>query len=351
MRVALLSGGVGGARCALALDIWRRTEDPGLELTAIVNVGDDFSHLGLRIAPDIDSVTYHLGNLGDRERGWGRVGDSGRIMTQVERHLPEACWFHLGDLDLAHSLIRTELLASGLTLSEVTRRYAEDLGISARVLPVTDDPSPTAVDLPGGRSVGFQEWWVRDRAEPAPLRFRFPLAAEALPAPGVLDAIRKADLIVVAPSNPIVSVTPVLEISGVREAVRTARAPVIGLSPIIGGRPVRGWADRCLAAAGVECSATGVRDFYGDRRGGGLLDGWLLDDADTGLPAAAPAASSIPTSSVPLLFSGTAEDNRIVGALLELAEALGAQPPDRRASGSGAPEPSTRQAAKNEPMA
>ncbi|UOR02181.1 2-phospho-L-lactate transferase CofD family protein [Leucobacter allii] len=333
MRVALLSGGVGGARCALALDIWRRETRSRLDLTAIVNVGDDFTHLGLRISPDIDSVLYHLGDLGDTSRGWGRAGDSATIAEQLRRHLPEAAWFHLGDLDLGHSLIRTRLLAQGLTLSEVTAKFAEDFGIEASVRPVTDDPSPTVVDVPAEvpaetlwpdeasgtaeRSLGFQEWWVRGRAEPMPCRFRSPAAAEARPAPGVLDAIRDADVVVIAPSNPIVSVTPVLDIPGVREAVRATSAPVVGLSPIIGGRPVRGWADRCLAVAGVECSATGVRDFYGARESGGLLDGWLLDPTD-----ATPGPHPMPTTASELRFGGDERDTRIVEALWELVEAL-----------------------------
>lgn len=331
MKVALLSGGVGGARCALALDTWRRTVDADLDLTVVVNVGDDFTHLGLRISPDLDSVTYHLGGLADRERGWGRAGDSQRIMMQVERHLPEAAWFHLGDLDLAHSLIRSELLASGLALSDVARRFADDFGIAARIIPVTDDPSPTAVDLPDGRSVGFQEWWVRDRAEPLPLGFRFPAAGSAAPAPGAVEAVRDADLVVIAPSNPIVSIAPILAIPGLREAMRETGAPVAGISPIIGGRPVRGWADRCLAAAGVECSARGVRDFYGHRGSGGLLDGWLLDEVDAADCARADAAGgsagsagpcakgAVPTAAAPLLFSGTPDDNRAVAALFRLA--------------------------------
>lgn len=331
MRIALLSGGVGGARCALALDIWRRKADPALELTAIVNVGDDFTHLGVRISPDIDSVTYHLGGLGDKVRGWGRAGDTARIAEQVQRHLPDAAWFHLGDLDLAHSLIRTEMLASGLSLSEVTQRFVEDLSIRCRILPATDDPSPTVVDVPGRhaggeRRLAFQEWWVRDRAEPLPLRFRYPSAAEAAPAPGVLDALREADLVVIAPSNPIVSITPILEIPGVKETVRSTPAPVVGLSPIIGGRPVRGRADQCLAVAGIECSATGVRDLYGSRQQDGLLDAWLLDTIDA---ASRPGeenrtqGGSVPrTGSAPLRFSGTESDHRIVEELLRLAESV-----------------------------
>ncbi|MBL3699482.1 2-phospho-L-lactate transferase [Leucobacter luti] len=338
MRIVLLSGGVGGARCARALDAWRRTADPSLRLTAIVNVGDDFTHLGVRISPDIDSVTYHLGDLGDTERGWGRAGDSARIAKQIEHHLPDTAWFHLGDLDLGHSLIRTELLASGMPLSRVTQRFLDDFGISARVLPVTDDDSPTIVRVPNG-PLSFQEWWVRLRAEPVPERFEYPRAAAAQPAPGVIAAIEEADLVVVAPSNPIVSITPIFEVPGVREAVAGARAPVVGVSPIIGGRPVRGWADRCLAAAGVECSALGVRDFYGSRGAGGLLDGWLVDPVDDlGREAdgrggrggsgehSEPGGSGEPgsertivTRSVPLRFTGGREDARIVEALLALA--------------------------------
>lgn len=322
MNITLLSGGVGGARCALAFDTWRRTVDPTLSLTAIVNTGDDFTHLGLRVAPDIDSVTYHLAGLADLARGWGRADDTTRIADQVARHLPAAAWFHLSDNDLGHSLLRTEMLASGLTLSEVTDRFARDFGVTARIIPVTDDASPTIVQLPGGE-LPFQEWWVREQASPVPTGFDFPLAAAARPAPGVIEAISSADLVVIAPSNPVVSITPILNIPGVRDAVLSTAAPVIGLSPIIGGRPVRGWADRCLAAAGVECSASAVRDVYGSRSVGGLLDGWLVDTADAAAAGVGTGSSgpvgTIPTLATPLLFTGSDQDNKIIEAVLSLA--------------------------------
>ena len=313
MNITLLSGGVGGARCALALDTWRRTVDPGLSLTAIVNVGDDFTHLGLRISPDIDSVTYHLAGLADLQRGWGRTGDTTGIAQQVATHLPSEAWFHLSDQDLGHSLLRTELLSSGSTLSEVTQRFAHDFGVAATILPATNDPSPTMVSVPEGE-IPFQAWWVREQASPVPSGFTYPRAEDARPAPGVLTAIRDADVVVIAPSNPIVSVTPILKIPGVREALHATRAPVVGLSPIIGGKPVRGWADRCLAAAGVECTAAAVREFYGARDAGGLLNGWLIDPVD----ARSAPGESVPTAATPLLFSCSDQDNRIIEALLSL---------------------------------
>lgn len=318
MNVTMLCGGVGGARCALAIDIWRDATGVPLELTTIVNVGDDFMHLGLHISPDIDSVSYHLGKLGDKRRGWGRDGDTQRIADQVAQQLPDSAWFHLGDLDLAHSLIRSELLSRGMTLSDVTAKFAADYEIPATILPVTDGLSPTLVEVAHERRLGFQEWWVRNQATPTPKQFLFPRAAETRPAPGVLESIRDADVVIIAPSNPIVSIAPIISIPGMRDALQKTLAPIVGLSPIIGGKPVRGWADRCLAASGIECSAGGVRDYYGSRTNGGLLDAWLVDPVDE----PENVSSELRTGAAPLLFSGNSDDVGIVEAIWEMAFAL-----------------------------
>lgn len=320
MKIAVLSGGVGGARFARALDAFGNRADRPIACSAIVNVGDDFTHLGLRVSPDLDSVAYHLADLGDRERGWGRAGDTGRAMAEMRRVLPEASWFELGDLDIAHNLMRTHLLATGATLSAATRTLNERYGVECEVLPASDDPSPTLVALgpDGSDTVAFQEWWVRDRAEPAPRSFEFPGAASARPAPGVLEALRAADLIVIAPSNPVVSISPILAIPGIRDAVTASAAPVIGLSPVIGGKPVRGWLERCLAAIGVECSAPAISELYGDRRSGGLLDGWLADPVDAGLDTSFTGE----VRHVPLRFHLDERDDRVVEALLDLADEL-----------------------------
>lgn len=323
-RIAVLSGGVGGARFARALDAWRRRNRPEMEITAIVNVGDDFDHLGLRICPDIDSVTYHLAGLGDPVRGWGRADDTAHAFTEIARIMPEHRWFELGDLDIAHNAMRTQLLGERRPLSEVTAELARRYGVGPAVLPVTDRPSPTRVVFgPDARrrALGFQEWWVRDAATPQPAAFEFPLAARAAPAPGVLDALRSAQLVVVAPSNPAVSIAPILAVPGVRQALRTTAAAVVGLSPIIGGRPVRGWADRCLAVIGVECTSAAVAAHYGSRADGGLLDGWLADPEDRRLDF----GRCGPVAFCPLRFTAGREDDAIIDALLELADAARAR--------------------------
>lgn len=325
MRVTILCGGVGGARFTRSFSHWAERTGWEGELTALVNVGDDFTHLGLRVSPDIDSVTYHLAGLGDDARGWGRGGDTDTAITEITRVLPQEGWFQLGDLDIAHNLMRTHLLGQGHSLSRVTAELAGRYGVDCRILPVTDDPSPTRVrlsePLPGvdgtePLELGFQEWWVREQATPVPDRFVFPLAGAASPAPGVLQALDEADLVVIAPSNPAVSIAPILAIPGVREALTGVAAPVIGLSPIIGGKPVRGWADRCLRVLGVPCTAAGVAEHYGARAAGGLLDGWLIDDVDAeDCRELEPA-----TASSPLIFQGTPEDDHIITAALELAD-------------------------------
>lgn len=318
-KVTYLSGGVGGARFAYALQQWNLRAGMPCSVSAVVNVGDDFTHLGMRISPDIDSVTYHLANLGDQERGWGRAGDSDSAIREVKQILPEAGWFHLGDLDIAHSLMRTHLLNEGHSLSEVTAKMIASYGVSSRILPVTNDPSPTRVVLPTGngltRETGFQQWWVQDNASPLPTEFRFPLAASATPTPDVIDAIEEADVLVIAPSNPVVSIDPILRIPGIRDALMSSTAPIVGISPIIGGKPVRGWADRCLSAVGVECSAAAVANWYGHRSEGGLLDGWLVDPEDIDSARSFPGV----VESAPLRFTRGEEDCNIINTMFDLA--------------------------------
>lgn len=318
-NVVFLSGGVGGARFAQALDTWNGEAGNPLACTAIVNVGDDFTHLGMRISPDLDSVAYHLAGLGNRARGWGRAGDTDAVMTEMRRVLPTASWFQLGDLDIAHNLLRTHLLNDGAPLSEVTRILNELYGVRFTVLPVTDAPSPTLVTFPaGGETLRFQEWWVRDQAQPTPSGFAFPEARAARPSPGVIEALASADLIVVAPSNPVVSIDPILAIPGIRAALTNSAAPIVGLSPIIGGRPVRGWLDRCLEAVAVECSAPAIAAYYGNRQDGGLLDGWLADPQDAGTTDTFGGA----VAHVPLLFTQDERDLAIIEAVFSLAERI-----------------------------
>lgn len=319
-QITFLSGGVGGARFARALDQWNKRQGSLHQLTAIVNVGDDFDHLGMRICPDLDSVTYHLANMGDTARGWGRSNDTSTAITEIQRILPEQGWFHLGDLDIAHNLIRTQLLARGFTLSSTTEFLCQKYGVETRILPVTNDPSPTHVLFDTGSDkptqLSFQDWWVREKAEPLPDSFAFVNASTVSPAPGVLEAIHDADTLIIAPSNPAVSIAPILAVPGVREAIQTSPASVVGLSPIIAGQPVRGYADRCLAVLGVESTATAVAEYYGLRSDGGIIDAWLIDSADTHLQTS--FTGRIDTA--PIIFQQDRRDDWIIDSLLALAQ-------------------------------
>jgi LPPG:FO 2-phospho-L-lactate transferase len=322
VRVTVLSGGVGGARFLLGL----RTL--GHEVTVIGNTGDDVTMLGLRICPDLDTVMYTLGDGISVERGWGREDETFRVRDELTAYAALVedsgvpSWFGLGDLDLATHLLRTQWLAAGVSLSEVTRRLCERWQPGVRLVPATDSPIETHVSLEDGRVVHFQEWWVRLRAAVPATGFDIVGAAQSRPAPGVVEALHDADVVVVPPSNPVVSVGVILAVPGIADAVRSTAAPVIGLSPIVGGAPVRGMADACLTAIGVETSATAVARHYGGRASGGLLDGWLVDDLDA---AAVPAltADGIRAVAVPLLMTDLDTTAAMAEAALELAAEVG----------------------------
>ncbi|WP_433347526.1 2-phospho-L-lactate transferase [Micromonospora sp. CA-111912] len=316
MRIVVLAGGIGGARFLLGARAYAR--EVGAEVTAVVNVGDDLYLHGLKLCPDLDSVMYTLGGGADPERGWGRVGETWTVKSELAAYGAEPSWFGLGDKDIATHLVRTTMLTGGYPLSAVTEALATRWQPGVRLLPATDDRLEThvVVDDPAGgqRAIHFQEWWVRHRADVPTHRFVFVGAETAKPAPGVVDAIASADVVLVAPSNPVVSVAPVLAVPGLREAVTDGPAPVVGVSPIIGGAAVRGMADRCLAVVGVECSAAGVGGLYGSRSTGGLLDGWLVapEDADAVVP-------DVTVRAVPLLMTDEAATAAMVRAALELA--------------------------------
>lgn len=266
----VIGGGVGMARFLRGLTAVVDTD----RLCVVVNVGDDLTHHGLRICPDLDSITYWLAGVVHAEQQWGRADERFTVMDELRRFGHEP-WFTLGDRDLALHLHRTELLRSGMPLSAVTRQILEAFGIDIRLVPATDDEVATRIRTNDGRDLHFQEYWVRERAEPEVASIYLDGAADARPAPGVLEAILASDAILIAPSNPVVSVDTVLAIPGVTEAIRAAAAPVVGVSPVIGGNVVRGMADRLLPAVGAEVSAAGVARYYGD-----LLDGWVIDEAD-----------------------------------------------------------------------
>jgi LPPG:FO 2-phospho-L-lactate transferase len=306
MRITVLAGGVGGARFLLGVRQYLRDADldAASHLTAIVNTADDLWLAGLRITPDLDSILYALAGVNDTERGWGRAGDSEVVNTELAAWGVAWPWFTLGDLDIAASVARTSWLRNGVPLTEVVARLAARWDLGARLLPATGDEAETIVHLArptddGRAELHFQEWWVRYRAALPATRFEVRGAATATPGDGVLDAIADADLVLFAPSNPVVSIGPILEIPGIRDALRGTSAKVVGVSPIIAGAVVRGMADACLAAIGVETSADAVARLYGSRAAGGLLDGWLVDAADAGVVAGL-AADGIPTWAVPL---------------------------------------------------
>ncbi|HEX8095350.1 2-phospho-L-lactate transferase [Jatrophihabitans sp.] len=283
MRITVLAGGVGGARFLQGVRAYAAGR-AGSAVTAVINTGDDVTMHGLRICPDLDSVMYTLAGAVDTERGWGRQGESWRIMDELVEYGAEPTWFSLGDLDIATHLVRTQMLAAGYPLSDVTAALCQRWQTGIRLLPMTDERCETHVviaDHGGRRAIHFQEWWVRHRAAVPALEFVQVGLESARPAAGVLKAIEEADLVLIAPSNPVVSINTILNVPGIAEALRAGPAPVIGLSPIIGGAPVRGMADACLPVLGVQTSAAGVAGLYGARAAGGVLDGWLVHTGDT----------------------------------------------------------------------
>ena len=315
MRIVVLAGGIGGARFLVGVRAY--AAQAGAEVTAVVNVGDDIVLHGLRICPDLDSVMYTLGGGADPQRGWGRADETWTVREELAAYGAEPTWFGLGDRDIATHLVRTEMLNAGYPLSAVTEALCVRWQPGVRLLPATDDRLQThvVVDLDGGQqAMHFQEWWVRHRGELPARRFVFVGAESAKPAPGVLEALDTADVVLVAPSNPVVSIAPILAVPGMREALTAARAPVIGVSPIIGGAPVRGMADKCLAAIGVECTAAGVGRLYGARAEGGILDGWLVDTRDSGTEV-----PGVTVRAVPLWMTDEATTAAMVRAALELA--------------------------------
>jgi LPPG:FO 2-phospho-L-lactate transferase len=258
----------------------------GAEVTAVVNVGDDVTLHGLRICPDLDSVMYTLGGGADPERGWGRVGETWTVKEELAAYGAEPTWFGLGDKDIATHLVRTRMLDAGYPLSAVTEALCDRWKPGIRMIPASDERVEThaVVEVDGAtRAIHFQEWWIRHRAEIPTSRFVFVGAETAKPAAGVLEALAAADVVLVAPSNPIVSIAPILAVPAIREAVATGTAPVVGVSPIIGTAPVRGMADKCLAVMDIECSPAGVGGLFGARSAGGVLDGWLVDETDAGV--------------------------------------------------------------------
>ncbi|TLQ01100.1 2-phospho-L-lactate transferase [Nesterenkonia salmonea] len=336
MKVTLISGGVGGAKFALGLR--QALQDQDASLSIIVNTGDDMWLTGVRVCPDLDSMMYALAGLNDAERGWGRAGESERVSAELKAYGIGWPWFTLGDLDLGTHLARTTLLREGLALSEATAQLCARWELGAQLIPATDDEVETWVETTAGNGTAtmhFEEWWVRTRATAPVRRFLQRGAESASPAAGVVEAVAEADVVVLAPSNPVVSLGTVLGfpgaggragvpgIAGIRQAVQRTAAPVVGVSPIIGGSPVRGMAAQCLEALGQPCSAEAVGLIYGSRGQGGLLDSWLVDTEDSGaLPAL--EASGIAAEAVPLwMHNGDASRRLALDALSAAQRAAG----------------------------
>jgi len=273
VKVALLSGGVGGARFARGLV---SAIDPA-DVTVIGNVGDDVEVLGMAVSPDLDSILYALAGLNDEERGWGRADESWHALETVSE-LGGEDWFRLGDRDLGLHLVRTQALRAGEPLSTITQRLARAVGLESTLLPATDDRLRTWIDTAAG-SFPFQEWFVArgHRDEVDAVRFE----GEAVPAPGVLAALEEADAVVIAPSNPYVSIWPILAVAGIREALTARRSPCLAVSPLVGGRAVKGPADRMLARMAGGTTPAHVASCYE-----GLIDVLVVDEADSTGPLA-----------------------------------------------------------------
>ena len=313
MRITVLAGGIGGSRFLRGV----RAGYPDAEITAIVNTGDDITVHGLRVCPDLDSVMYTLGGGIDPERGWGREGETWRIKDDLAIYGVEPTWFGLGDLDIATHLVRTQMLDAGYSLTDVTAALCERWQPGVRLLPMSDQRCEThvVVELDGAQqAIHFEQWWVKYRAQVPTSAFVQIGADVAEPAPGVSEAIAAADIVLFAPSNPVVSIGTILGVPGIREQLRATAAPVIGFSPIIGSAPVRGMADVCLRTVGVEVSAEGVGRHYGARSGDGVIDGWLIHETDQAdLPG-------IDVRAIPLYMTDDQATASMVRAAMELAD-------------------------------
>jgi LPPG:FO 2-phospho-L-lactate transferase len=336
VKVSVLVGGVGGAKFLLGVQQLLGLgqfagSDTGAasdhELTAIVNVGDDAWMHGVRICPDLDTCMYTLGGGIDPERGWGHANETWHAKEELAAYGVQPDWFGLGDRDLATHLVRTQMLRAGYPLSQVTEALCKRWQPGARLLPVTDDRSETHVVVSGGasgqtsdsgdqpdaqRAIHFQEWWVRYRAQIPTHGFAFIGADTAAAGPGVTEAIADADVVLLAPSNPVVSIGTILAVPGIRGALRSTAAPVVGYSPIVAGKALRGMADECLSTIGVETTSQAVGAHFGARSGVGILDGWLIDEGDEA------TVEGVEVRSIPLLMTDPKATAEMVRSGLEL---------------------------------
>jgi LPPG:FO 2-phospho-L-lactate transferase len=321
MRLTVLAGGIGGATFLRGLLAAR----PDAEITVIGNTADDITLFGLRVCPDLDTIMYTLGGGISAERGWGREDETWVVKEELAAYGVEPTWFGLGDRDIATHLVRTQMLDAGFGLSAVTEALSIRWKLPVRLLPMSDERIETHVVVddaatPGGRkAIHFQEYWVRLHAEVPAHEIVVVGQEQAKPAPGVLDAIADCDVLLLPPSNPVVSIGTILGVPGIRDAIRATESPVVGVSPIIGTGPVRGMADKVLAAIGVESTAGAVGIHHGARDRSGVLDGWLIDESDAD-QAAAVEAAGIACRAVPLWMHDVDATAAIATAALELAE-------------------------------
>ena len=324
-RIVVPAGGIGGARFLRGL----LAVAPDAEVTVIGNTADDITLFGLRICPDLDTLMYTLDGAIHEQQGWGRDHETYVVKSELAAYGAGPDWFGLGDRDLATHIVRTQMLDAGYPLSEVTYALCTRWGLAdrgVRLLPMTDDRVETHVVIesegaeggPPRRAVHFQEYWVRLRAEPVAHEVVLVGADAARPGPGVIEALAAADLVLLPPSNPVVSIGTILAVPGIRDALRDTAAPVVGLSPMVGGAPVRGMADKVLATIGVSSTAEAVAAHYGSRESGGLLDGWLVDERDvTAVPVV--EALGVRCAAVPLLMPDEAHAAAMAQAALDLA--------------------------------
>lgn len=335
VKVTVLAGGIGGARFLLGVQRYlglgqfagqaggadqqlTTGVDGGHELTAVVNVGDDAWMYGVRICPDLDTCMYTLGGGIDPERGWGHRDETWHAKEELAAYGVQPDWFGLGDRDLATHLVRSQMLRAGYPLSQVTEALCHRWSPGATLLPASDERCETHVvvtdpDTGDQKAIHFQEWWVRYRAQIPTHSFAFIGAETATAGPGVVDAITGADIVMLAPSNPVVSIGATLAVGGIRAALRSTPAPVVGYSPIVGGKPLRGMADECLSVVGVETSSQAVGRHYGARSATGLLDYWLVHDTDHA------DVPGVTVASIPLLMTDPDATAEMVAAGMELA--------------------------------
>ncbi|MBI2714509.1 MAG: 2-phospho-L-lactate transferase [Rhizobiales bacterium] len=311
--VLALCGGIGGAKLALGL---YRVLEAG-RLTLVVNTGDDFEHLGLNISPDLDTVLYTLAGLADPERGWGRAQETWEFIAAL-RQLDGEAWFQLGDRDLAMHVLRTNWLRSGKTLTEFAAHMARQLGISARILPMTDAAVRTIVDTSEGH-LPFQHYFVRRRCEPAMRGIRFEGATEARPAPGLVEFIGSQALraIVICPSNPYLSIDPIVAVPGIAAALGASAAPVVAVSPIIGGQAVKGPTGKIMAELGIAASTRAIAAHYR-----GLIDGLVIDEDD----ADDRVQIGVPVLVTRTLMKDIADRERLARNVVDFADTIALQP-------------------------